>query len=274
MDLSKNYGLGESYMDKNIQAVLLAGGLGTRIREETANRPKPMIEIGGKPILWHLMKTLSNQGINRFIICTGYKADVVADFFANYLVRNNDFTVKISRESIIEIHSDSSNVEWEITVAYTGESEVGTGGRVNRIKKYIDTYPFLCTYGDGLADINIGNLFDFHYAHGEACSITTINPTNRFGVVELLNNKVMSFREKPKVEGWINGGFFLFEKEVWKYLDDFCTLEQEPLRRMSQEGKVFGYQHTGFWQSMDTYREYEYLSELWASGKAPWKTWI
>lgn len=260
-------------MDKKIQAVLLAGGLGTRIREETTNRPKPMIEIGGKPILWHLMKSLSAQGINRFVICAGYKAEVIADYFANYLVRNNDFTVKLNGESEILIHSQSEELNWEVTVAYTGESEVGTGGRVNRIKKYIDTYPFLCTYGDGLSDVNIRALTEFHDSHGQVCTLTTINPTNRFGVVELVGNRVGSFREKPKVDGWINGGFFLFEKEIWDYLDDFCTLEAEPLQKLSRQKRVFAFQHIGFWQAMDTYREYEMLTELWQQGNAPWKVW-
>jgi glucose-1-phosphate cytidylyltransferase len=260
-------------MDRNIQAVLLAGGLGTRIREETTNRPKPMIEIGGKPILWHLMKSLSSQGINRFIICTGYKAEVVADYFANYLIRNNDFTVKLDRDSKIKIHSQAEELNWEVTVAYTGESDVGTGGRVNRIRRYIDTFPFLCTYGDGLSDINIEALTEFHDSHGQVCTITTINPTNRFGVVEIDGNRVTSFREKPKVDGWINGGFFLFEKEIWDYLDDFCTLEEDPLQKLSHTNKMFAFQHTGFWQAMDTYRDYEMLVELWNQEKAPWKKW-
>jgi len=260
-------------MNKNIQAVLLAGGLGTRIREETSNRPKPMIEIGGKPILWHLMKSLSAQGINRFIICTGYKAEVVADYFANYLVRNNDFTVNLDIESKIKIHSKAADLNWEVTVAYTGESDVGTGGRVNRIKKYIDTFPFLCTYGDGLSDVDISALVKFHDSHGQVCTITTINPTNRFGVVEIEGNRVTSFREKPKVDGWINGGFFLFEEQIWDYLDDFCTLEETPLQKMSHESKVYAYRHAGFWQAMDTYREFEMLSELWNQDKAPWKLW-
>jgi len=260
-------------MNKNIQAVLLAGGLGTRIREETSNRPKPMIEIGGKPILWHLMKSLSTQGINRFIICAGYKAEVVSDYFANFLLKNYDFTVMLDKDSKIKIHSQTADLNWEVTVAHTGESDVGTGGRVNRIKKYIDTFPFLCTYGDGLSDIDIPALTKFHDSHGQVCTITTINPTNRFGVVEIEGDRVTSFREKPKVDGWINGGFFLFEQQIWDYLNDFCTLEEEPLQKMSLESKVYAYRHTGFWKAMDTYREYEILSDLWAQGKAPWKNW-
>jgi glucose-1-phosphate cytidylyltransferase len=260
-------------MNRSIQAVLLAGGLGTRIREETSNRPKPMIEIGGKPILWHLMKSLSAQGINRFIICTGYKAEVVSDYFANYLMRNNDFTVKLSGDSQVSIHSQSEELNWEVTVAYTGDSDVGTGGRVNRIQKYIDTYPFLCTYGDGLSDVDIKLLTEFHNSHGQISTVTTINPTNRFGVVEIFADRVISFREKPKVDGWINGGFFLFEKEIWEYLDDYCTLEQEPLQKLSHRNQLFAFKHTGFWQAMDTYREYEMLLDLWSGGQAPWKMW-
>jgi glucose-1-phosphate cytidylyltransferase len=260
-------------VDKNTQAVLLAGGLGTRIREETSNRPKPMIEIGGKPIIWHLMKFLSAYGVRRFVICTGYKSEVVADYFANYLMRNNDFTVNLNSESKISIHSDSEDLDWEVTVAYTGESEVGTGGRLNRVRKYIDTYPFLCTYGDGLSDVDIQALVDFHKLHGGACTITVINPTSRFGVVEIEGNQVTSFREKPKAEGWINGGFFLFEPQIWDHLDDFCTLEQLPLQQLSQCQEVFGFKHEGFWQAMDTFREYQLLSNLWSQGDAPWKIW-
>jgi glucose-1-phosphate cytidylyltransferase len=255
------------------QAVLLAGGLGTRIREETSNRPKPMIEIGGKPILWHLMKSLSTQGIRRFIVCTGYKSEVVTDYFANYLLRNNDFTVNLGSGNKIKIHSEAEELDWEVTVAYTGESEVGTGGRLKRIEKYIDTYPFLCTYGDGLSDVDVKSLFNFHEVHEGACSITIINPSSRFGVVEIDGSRITSFREKPKAEGWINGGFFLFEREIWNHLDDFCTLEQEPLQKLSQQNQVFGFKHEGFWQAMDTYREYELLSQLWFQGEAPWKNW-
>jgi|688.fasta_scaffold17755_8 glucose-1-phosphate cytidylyltransferase len=258
-------------MNSNTQAILLAGGLGTRIREETENRPKPMIEVGGKPILWHLMNHLSGHGIKRFIICTGYRAEVVADYFANYRIRSNDFTVDLSGHNEIRIHTNNDEVDWEVTVAYTGDSEVGTGGRLNRIQKYVDTYPFLCTYGDGLSDIDIKKLFQFHSERKELATMTTINPTNRFGVVELNGDNVLSFREKPKVEGWINGGYFLFEKEIWNYLDDFCTLEQEPMQSLAQKGKLNAYKHLGFWQSMDTYREYELLSKMWTEGVAPWK---
>jgi glucose-1-phosphate cytidylyltransferase len=259
-------------MNPRTQAILLAGGLGTRIREETENRPKPMIEIGGKPILWHLMKHLSGQGINRFIICTGYRAEVVADYFVNYRIKSNDFTVNLSGRNEIQIHSNNDEVNWEVTVAYTGGPEVGTGGRIHRVQKYIDTYPFLCTYGDGLADINIDNLFDCHSRSNKICTMTTINPTNRFGVVEIADEKVVSFREKPKVDGWINGGFFLFEKEIWDFLDNLCTLELEPLQTLAHQRELAAYKHLGFWQSMDTYREYELLSKLWAQGNAPWNT--
>jgi glucose-1-phosphate cytidylyltransferase len=260
-------------VDKNTQAVLLAGGLGTRIREETSNRPKPMIEIGGKPIIWHLMKSLSVQGVRRFVICTGYRAEVVSDYFTNYFSRNNDFTINLNNSGQIKFHSDSQMVDWEITVAYTGGPDVGTGGRINRIRHYIDTYPFLTTYGDGLSDVSIPSLFDFHNEHGQLCTMTIINPTNRFGIVELNNSQVTSFREKPKLDGWINGGYFLFERELWNYLDDYCTLEENPLQKMSSEMKIQAFKHHGFWHGIDTYRDYENLSNLWAQNAAPWKTW-
>lgn len=262
-----------SNVSQDYQAVLLAGGLGTRIREETSNRPKPMIEIGNKPILWHLMKNLSSSGIRRFIVCSGYKSEVISDYFANYLVRNRDFTVRLSNENQLIIHSDLDVVDWEVTVVYTGNETVGTGGRIHRIKRYLDTFPFLCTYGDGLSDIQIPELFNFHRSHEKTATLTAINPTNRYGVLEIQGNRVQTFKEKPRVEGWINGGFFLFENQIFDYLDDYCTLENEPLQTLASEHNLYAYKHEGFWQSMDNFREYEILSGLWNSNNAPWKNW-
>lgn len=261
-------------LGKETQVVLLAGGLGTRIREETANRPKPMIEIGGNPIIWHLMKNFATFGLKRFVICTGYKSEVIVDYFANYDLRQNDFTVSLGSESKINIHHKDKKIDWEITVAHTGGPEVGTGGRLNRVKKYIDSDRFICTYGDGLSNININSLLDFHVESKKIATVTVVNPTSRFGVVQIDDsNNVNSFREKPTAEGWVNGGFFVFEKEIFNYLDDTITLEVKPMQALASEGQLSAYKHSGFWQAMDTYREYELLENLWNSGSAPWKNW-
>ena len=220
-----------------MQVVLLAGGLGTRMREETEYKPKPMVEVGGKPVLWHLMKSFAAHGHTEFIVCTGYRGDVIKDYFLNYDARTNDFTVHLGNQSHIEVHGNHSESNWRVTVADTGAATM-TGGRVKRIEKYIHGR-FMVTYGDGLADVDIQQLLAFHENHGKLATVTTIRPLSRFGVMDLdQSGAVNKFREKPQTDDYVNAGFFVFEPEVFGYLDDKCVLEQEPLERLASEGQL------------------------------------
>jgi len=253
-----------------LKALLLAGGLGTRLREETEFRPKPMVEIGGRPILWHIMKNLATFGIRDFIIATGYKSDMIKDYFLNYEAWNNDFTIELGRKDSLTFHDAHHEGNWNVTVAYTG-AETMTGGRVHRAAKYLDDEPFLVTYGDGLADVNIAELAAFHAASGTIATVTTVQPASRFGIMSVEpDGKVTSFTEKPTLDSWINGGFFVFDHEVLDYLDENCVLEEDPLARLAAEGQLSAYRHHGYWQPIDTYREFKLLNELWDSGHAPW----
>jgi len=255
-----------------VKIVLLAGGLGTRLREETEYRPKPMIEVGGKPVLWHLMKNFATFGLKEFIVCTGYRGEVIKDYFLNYEARMNDFTAHFGAASQIEYHGGHDESDWKVTVADTGATTM-TGGRVKRVGKYIDGR-FMVTYGDGLADVDIAALLKFHEAHGRLATVTTIRPLSRFGVMDLSSDgQVKQFREKPQTDDFVNAGFFVFEPKVLDYLDDECVLEQAPLERLAREGQLMAYKHQGFWQPMDTYREFTMLNEMWDSGSAPWKVW-
>lgn len=255
-----------------MKVVLLAGGLGTRLREETEYRPKPMIEVGGKPVLWHLMKNFATFGLKEFIVCTGYRGEVIKDYFLNYEARMNDFTAHLGGASRIEYHGGHDESDWRVTVADTGATTM-TGGRVKRVGKYIDGR-FMVTYGDGLADVDIDSLLKFHEAHGKFATVTTIRPLSRFGVMDLSQDgQVKQFREKPQTDDFVNAGFFVFEPDVLDYLDDECVLEQAPLERLAREGQLMAYKHEGFWQPMDTYREFTMLNEMWDSGSAPWKVW-
>jgi glucose-1-phosphate cytidylyltransferase len=257
----------------NVKAVLLAGGLGTRLREETEFKPKPMVEVGGRPILWHIMKNLSQHQIEEFIVATGYKSEVIKEYFLDYEARNNDFTVSLGQKNGIEFHDSHDEGDWKVTLAFTGESTM-TGGRVKRVQKYIGSDRFLCTYGDGLADVDISALLDFHKSHGKLATVTTVQPTSRFGIMDVdTHGVVKSFKEKPRLEGWINIGFFIFEPEVFSYLDEECVLEQEPLGQLAADGQLMAYRHEGFWQPMDTFRESQLLNEMWESGNPPWKSW-
>jgi glucose-1-phosphate cytidylyltransferase len=257
-----------------MKAVLLAGGLGTRMREETEFRPKPMVEIGGRPVLWHIMKILGQQGIDEFVICTGYKSEIIKDFFTNYRSVNQDFTVTLGDHQSIEYHGGHGEADWRVTVADTGASTM-TGGRIKRIQPYVGRERFLATYGDGIADINLDELVKFHESHGKLATVTAVQPLSRFGVLELGNNgEVEQFKEKPQVEGWINIGYFIFEPGIFDFLDDDQTvLEEEPLHRLAAEGQIAAYRHNGFWQPMDTYREALMLNEMWDLGTAPWRSW-
>ena len=257
------------------QIILLAGGLGTRLREETEFTPKPMIKIGEKPVLWHIMKNLSTQGIKKFIIATGYKGEVIKDYFLNYEARNSDFTISLgSTNKSVTFHNDHEENDWEVTLAYTGEL-TNTGGRVKLASKYLNLNKnFMVTYGDGLADINLEQLNYFHESHKKLATVTTVQPTSRFGIMEVGNNgEVQDFKEKPQLEGWINIGFFIFNPEVMEYLDIDSTLELNPLQKLAKQNQLAAFRHKGFWQPMDTYREFTMLNDLWRNGKAPWNNW-
>ena len=256
-----------------MKAVILAGGSGTRISEETTTRPKPMIEIGGKPILWHILKTYSHHGINDFIICCGYKGYVIKEYFANYFLHMSDVTFDMSKNSM-EVHQHNAE-PWKVTLVDTGD-ETMTGGRIKRIAEYVkDEEAFCMTYGDGLGDIDISELITFHKAQNVKATLTATIPPGRFGSLDLNGNKVNSFMEKPKGDGaMINGGFFVLSPLVMTYIKDDTTLwEREPLERLALEGHLSAYAHHGFWQPMDTLRDKNHLEELWQSGKAPWKVW-
>ncbi|MGK2956809.1 MAG: glucose-1-phosphate cytidylyltransferase [Acidimicrobiales bacterium] len=256
-----------------MQVVLLAGGLGTRLREETEFRPKPMVEVGGKPILWHIMKSFAHFGLREFVVCIGYRGEVIKDYFWNYEARTNDFTVHLGSEHRVEYHDRHDESDWRVTVADTG-AETMTGGRVKRIQRYVEGERIIVTYGDGLADVDIDALLRFHASHGRLATVTTIRPLSRFGVMDLEpNGTVLQFREKPITDEYVNAGFFVFESQVFDYLDEECILEQAPLEALAREGQLVAYRHDGFWQPMDTYREYTMLNELWNSGNAPWKVW-
>jgi glucose-1-phosphate cytidylyltransferase len=256
-----------------VKAVILAGGFGTRLREETEYRPKPMVEIGERPILWHIMKNLSTQSLNEFVICIGYKGDYIKDFFLNYESRVNDLTVTLGGGGASVRHSKSTEEDWKVTLVNTGLSTM-TGGRIFRVRDHVGAERFLCTYGDGLADIDLPSLIDFHVSHKKIATVTSVRPTSRFGAIEIdSDNQVMKFSEKPKAEQWINGGFFVFEKGIFDYLDAECVLEKEPLENLARDNQLMAYHHNGFWQPMDTYRESQELNELWSTGKAPWRNW-
>lgn len=256
-----------------MKAVLLAGGLGTRMREETEFRPKPMVEVGGRPVLWHIMKVLGQQGITDFVICAGYKSEYIKNYFYNYGASNLDFTVRLGDQSTTVFHGSHDEFDWTVTVADTGEA-TSTGGRIKLIEKYVAGESFLATYGDGIADIDLSALTAFHKSHGKTATMTVTQPTSRFGVVEIEDSGlVKQFREKPKVNDWINMGYFVFEPGIFSYLDLESVLEEEPLRKLASEGEIGAHKHSGFWQPMDTYRESLLLNNMWDTGQAPWKIW-
>jgi len=255
------------------KVVILAGGLGTRLSEETVIRPKPMVEIGGKPILWHIMKNYSHFGFNDFIICLGYKGYMIKEYFANYNLHMSDVTIDIKNNSM-ETHHNFSE-PWKVSLIDTGDTTM-TGGRVKRIHPYIGDEPFMLTYGDGVSDVNIPELLKFHSAKRKIGTLTAIRPPGRFGVLDIRNDQtITSFLEKPPGNGGhINGGFFVFEPELFDYLkDDTTILERAPLESLAKKGQLNAFKHEGFWYAMDTLRDKNYLEEEWASGKAPWKLW-
>ncbi len=255
-----------------MKVVILCGGMGTRLREETEYRPKPMIEIGEKPILWHIIKMYSSFGFNDFVICLGYKGYVIKEYFSNYFLHQSDVTIDLGKNSL-EVH-DSHAERWRITLVDTGLNTM-TGGRIKRIRKYVDG-TFMLTYGDGVADVDIGRLASFHKAHGRLATITAVQPSGRFGALDIdSRDHVVSFKEKPRGDNaWINGGFFVLDSKVFDYIEGDRTIwEREPLEALARNGELAAYRHTGFWQPMDTLRDKNQLDELWGTGKPPWKTW-
>lgn len=257
-----------------MKVVILAGGFGTRISEESHLRPKPMIEIGERPILWHIMKIYSSYGFNDFIICLGYKGYCIKEYFAHYFLHESDVTFDFRNQNERMIHHHSAE-PWTVTLVNTG-LETMTGGRVKLIQSYVGNEPFMLTYGDGVSDVNIGELVDYHRVHGKLATVTSIQPGGRFGALDLSEgNRVQGFQEKPKGDGaWINAGFFVMEPRIFDYIDDDNTiLEREPMENLAKNGELVAYKHYGFWQPMDSLRDKNQLEELWKTGKAPWKLW-
>lgn len=255
-----------------MKAVILAGGFGTRISEESLLKPKPMIEIGGKPILWHIMKLYSVHKVNEFIICCGYKGYVIKEYFANYFIHNSDITFDVKKNQM-SIHQNSAE-PWKVTVVDTGE-ETMTGGRLKRVSQYIQNEDFCFTYGDGVSDINISELIAFHKTHGKLATITAVQPPGRYGALKMNGSRVESFMEKPQGDGAvINGGFFVLNTKVIEYIKNDSTIwEKEPMEKLAAEEQMHAFLHSGFWQPMDTLRDKRQLEELWNSGRAPWKKW-
>lgn len=256
-----------------MKVVILAGGLGTRLAEETQVKPKPMVEIGGRPILWHIMKSYAHYGFNEFMPALGYKGEFIKDYFLNFSHISKDFTIELKSrkiENVTEVQED-----WKVHLIDTGKDSM-TGGRIFKLKEQLkNEETFMVTYGDGLCDINIAKLLEFHKAHKKIATVTAVRPPARFGALEIREGKVTDFHEKPQVgEGWINGGFFIFNKEIFNYLTDESTiLEKEPLEKLAKAGELMAYQHNGFWHCMDTIRDRDTLEKMWSIGEAPWKVW-
>jgi len=259
-----------------MKVVILCGGKGTRMREETEFRPKPMVEIGGRPLLWHIMNIYSNYGFKDFIICLGYKGNMIKQYFLNYEAMNNDFTIQLGNRTAIQYHNNHNEADWNVTLVDTG-ADSQTGARVKKIKSYIDGNTFMLTYGDGLSSINIKDLLEYHRSHGKIGTMTGVHPPSRFGELVLKENRVEIFNEKPQtMNGLVNGGFFVFNKQFFDYLDtdNNCTLEKKPLEDLAADGELMVYPHEGFWQCVDTYRELEVLNNMWKSSDIPWRNGV
>lgn len=260
---------------QNIKVVILCGGFGTRLKEETEFRPKPLVEIGNRPIIWHIMNLYSYYGFNNFILCLGYKGEMIKDYFLNYELMINDFTINLNSKRQIIYHDDETQQkqDWNVTLVDTG-LETGTGGRVKRIEKFIYEDTFMLTYGDGVADINIGKVLEFHKKMDKIGVLSAVHPPSRFGVIEHDGQSlVRGFKEKPYLDGLINGGFFVFKREFFNYLNEGSVLEKEPLGKLTQENQLATYVHPGFWKCMDTFKDARELNHLWNNGEAPWKIW-
>ncbi|MDQ3280018.1 MAG: glucose-1-phosphate cytidylyltransferase [Acidobacteriota bacterium] len=255
-----------------MKTVILAGGLGTRLSEETVVRPKPMVELGGRPILWHIMKHYSHHGITDFVVCLGYKGYTIKEYFANYFLHMSDVTINL-RNNELKVHQNSSE-PWVVTLVDTGD-DTATGGRLKRVRQHVDDETFCFTYGDGVSDVDITALVAFHREQKTQATLTAVQPPGRFGAIDVHGDRIRSFTEKPAGDGaWINGGFFVLEPQVFDYLDgDDTVWEREPLEALARAGQLAAYRHAGFWQAMDTMRDKNLLEELWSSGRAPWKVW-
>ena len=259
-------------MPESIKVVILCGGLGTRMKEETEYRPKPLVEVGGMPILWHIMKIYSFYGFNEFVLPLGYKGHMIKEYFINYEFMTNDFTLRVrSRDKIC--HYDKPQEDWIITFVNTGR-ETNTGGRIKRIQQYInnDTI-FMATYGDGLADINIKELLSFHKGHDCIATLTAVHPMSYYGVLDITEDKIRGFKEKPRLDGWINSGFFVFDRKIFDYIGENDVLEKEPLEKLAEQRQLAVYRHSSFWKSMDTFKDAQLLNQIWESGNIPWKIW-
>ena len=255
-----------------MKVALLAGGFGTRLAEETDHVPKPMVEIGGKPMLWHIMSTYAHYGHNDFLVACGYKGEVIKEYFHNFFIHNNDYIVNLQDGDTKLLNSGS--IDWRVGVIDTGQNTM-TGGRLLRLRRFLEGERFMITYGDGLGSIDIQALLDFHESHGRLATVTAVRPPSRFGALQIEGDTVKQFSEKPQVqEGWINGGYFIFEPEIFDYIsDDSTILEREPMERLAAEDQLLAFRHEGFWQPMDTLREKRLLESLWQSNEAPWKVW-
>lgn len=257
-----------------MKVVILAGGAGTRLREETEYRPKPLVEVGGKPIIWHIMKLYAHYGFWDFIVCLGYKGNLIKEYFLNYEAMNNDFTIKLGCPSQISYHNSHSETDFSVTLADTGLDTL-TGGRVAQVKQYINEDLFMVTYGDGLANLNLKDLVDFHKNHGKIATVTTVQPLSRYGVISVDKEaRVLNFGEKIREDKMISAGFFVFDRRIFDYLwDGDCVLEKEPLEKLATEGQLMSYYHKGFFYAMDTFKDYQELNVRWNSGQTPWKVW-
>jgi glucose-1-phosphate cytidylyltransferase len=258
-----------------MKTIILCGGRGMRLNEETEFRPKPLIPVGGRPILWHIMKTYAHYGFREFVLCLGYRGEMIKEYFLNYEAMSNDFTIRLGQRCSIAYDDAHGEQDFRVTLADTGLDTM-TGGRIKKVQKYMDGDAFMVTYGDGVSDIDLEALVEFHRRHGRLATSTVVHPFSRFGVVTLdATSAVLHFAEKPQVEEWVNAGFFVFNRRVFDYLaGDDCILEREPLERLAREGELMAYRHQGFFYAMDTYRDYRFLNELWDSGQTPWKVWL
>ncbi len=258
-----------------MNVVILCGGKGTRMREESEFKPKPLVEIGGRPVLWHIMKLYDHYGFRDFVLCLGYKGNMIKEYFLDYDALNNDFAINLGRMRKIETLGTHEEQDYRVVLADTGQESL-TGARVKRIEQYITEDTFMVTYGDGVSNVNIEKLLAFHKSHGKIATITTARLPTRYGILDVdKSGKVASFAEKPQLEGWANVGFFVFDRKIFKYLDDAeaCALEDEPLKSLARDGQLMAFQHDGFFYAMDTYREYLHLNDLWDRGEAPWAVW-
>lgn len=257
-----------------MKTVILCGGRGMRLQEETEFRPKPLVPVGGRPILWHIMKTYAHYGFREFVLCLGYRGEMIKDYFLNYEAMSSDFTIRLGHQHSIDYNDTHKEQDFAITLAETG-LETMTGGRIKRVEKFIDGDTFMVTYGDGVADIDIRDLVEYHHQHGRLATVTAVRPFSRFGILRLDDNSaVLKFDEKPQMEEWVSAGFFVFNRKVFDYLKgEDCFLESEPLEHLARDHELMAYKHNGFFYGMDTYRDYKFLNELWDKGQSPWKKW-